>query len=116
MQRLAAQLLASAATAFGLVLAAAGPAYAAAGEDSGEISHTPLSPVATVLIFVAIPLGLFVIISVLAMAPGWMRRPRYRPGRPWSHDALWFAGPESPDTALAAARPRQGTGGAGAEW
>ena len=64
-----------------------------------------------------IPIGVFLIVSALALLPSTLRRPRYRPGRPWNHDPLWFRGPDDPDSALSSARPAaSGRGGASAEW
>jgi hypothetical protein len=58
--------------------------------------------------------GLVAFFSVL---PSMLRRPRYRPGRPWPYDPLWFRGPDDPEQALAGARPRAtAKGGASAEW
>ena len=52
-----------------------------------------------------------------AALPSMLKRPRYRPGRPWKHDPLWFNGPDDPDAAVAKARPgASGRGGASAEW
>lgn len=63
-----------------------------------------------------ITVGLFVVISLLAALPRLLTRPRYRPGKPWPYDPLWFAGPENPDAALSGARALRGTGGASGDW
>lgn len=78
----------------------------------------PGMPILEVIgVFVAIPLGLFALISLLVVAPNLLHRPRYRPGRPWLHDPIWFAGPEQPEAALRAADPGlQPKGGVGANW
>nr|MDT0659043.1 hypothetical protein [Micromonospora sp. DSM 115978] len=48
------------------------------------------------LVFVAIPAGLVVLISALALAGGGGRRDRrYRPGRPFEFTPVWFL--SSPD-------------------
>ena len=90
------------------------PAFAA--KDTGEFRDTGLSLADVLLRFVLLPLALLLGIGLLAALPRLLRRPRYRPGRPWDFDPVWFAGPDDPDGALALARPRRGTGGASADW
>jgi hypothetical protein len=71
----------------------------------------------TILLFVILPLAIFGTIALLAALPSLLHRPRYRPGRPWDHDPLWFGGPDDPENAIAAAqRTRATKGGASAEW
>lgn len=112
--RRAARAAAVAATTAAGVLASAVPAFALTdGDDPGK----PLSAALTVLIYVGIPVAAFLIIAVLATAPSMLRRPRYRPGRPWTADPLWFAGPDDADAALRATRVgTTAKGGASAEW
>lgn len=95
-------------------LFAALPAYAQGPvEPPGE--GMPLVDV--ILVFVCIPLGLFLLITAFVVGPTLLRRPRYRPGRPWPHDPVWFAGPIRPEQALRAAEPAgQSSGGTGADW
>lgn len=101
----------------GLALAAV-PALPALALSDGEEPGPGLGLVETLGIFVGIPLALFCLIALLAVASGLRHRPRYRPGRPWDHGPVWFAGPTDPDSALVAARPGPGVtgGGASAEW
>ena len=100
-------------TGLALPLLLAAPALAL---DDGEVpSHLPAWQVG--LIFVGAPLGAYLLISSLVLIPRRLGRPRYRPGRPWEHDPLWFGGPDDPDQAVAAARPgTTAKGGAGAQW
>ena len=46
----------------------------------------------TILIFVVIPLAAIVVISALSVAGGRRTRPdrRYRPGRPYDFQPIWF--------------------------
>jgi hypothetical protein len=89
----------------------------AARRDDGEVSGKSLGAGLVLLIYVVIPLGLFLVIGALSVLPSLLRRPRYRPGRPWNYDPLWFAGPDNPEAALAVARPgTTAKGGASAEW
>ena len=95
------------------LLAAGVPAYAL---DDGEAPGKPLGTGLTLVYYVVIPIGAFLVIAFLSTLPAMLRRPRYRPGRPWQHDPLWFNGPDDPDRAVAAARPGASKGGASAEW
>jgi hypothetical protein len=96
------------------VLVAATPALAL---DDGEARGKPLGAGLVIVIYVLIPLGGFLVIAFFATLPSMLRRPRYRPGRAWKHDPLWFGGPEDPQQALSTARPgATGRGGASAEW
>ena len=70
-----------------------------------------------IVIYVLIPLGAFAVIAFFSALPSMLRRPRYRPGKPWRHDPLWFGAPDDPDAALRTARPgATARGGASAEW
>jgi hypothetical protein len=96
------------------ILAGIVPAYAL---DDGEAPGKPLGTGLVILYYVVIPLGAFLVIAFFSTLPAMLRRPRYRPGRPWQHDPLWFNGPDDPDRAVAAARPgATARGGASAEW
>lgn len=98
------------------ILAGAGPALAL-HKDDGEVPGPSLGTGLTLLYFVVIPIGAFLIISALCLLPSALSRPRYRPGKPWTFDPLWFRGPQQPDTALESARAGQtARGGASAEW
>jgi hypothetical protein len=103
---------------YGLVvslLVTAGPAMASYHPDDGETRGSSLGVGLTILYFVVIPIGAFLVIAGLAVLPSALSRPRYRPGKTWDHDPEWFGGPE--DGAVA-----EGTGGssarggASAEW
>ena len=113
-RRTARRLLTVGATAVTSVVVAAGPALAA---DDGERLGKPLGTGLTIAIYVLIPLGAFLVIAFFSALPSMLKRPRYRPGRPWKHAPLWFAGPDDPDAALQKARPgASARGGASAEW
>jgi hypothetical protein len=96
------------------VLGLAAPAFAL---DDGEVPGKALGTGLVIVIFVLVPLGIFAVIAFFSALPSMLRRPRYRPGRPWKHDPLWFGGPDDPDAAVASARPgATARGGASAEW
>jgi hypothetical protein len=82
-------LLTGAATAFG------------ATAQRTDVAMTPLEVIG---IFVGIPVGLFVVITLLVMAPGLIRGARQQPGLSWSGRPEWFGA--NPDVGeLAAADP-----------
>lgn len=108
------RLLTAGAAALTTIVVTAGPALAI---DDGEVHGKPLGVGLTIAIYVLIPVGAFLLIAFFAALPSMLKRPRYRPGRPWKHEPLWFAGPDDPDTALKSARPgATARGGASAEW
>jgi hypothetical protein len=72
----------------------------------------------TGLMFVVPTVGLYLIISLLAVAPRKTRRPRYRVGQPWNFEPLWWtAGPEGAHLAAVDSHPVSGErGGARGNW
>ncbi|HMC70176.1 MAG TPA: hypothetical protein VKJ07_13560, partial [Mycobacteriales bacterium] len=79
------------------VLLAATPALAKL--DDGETKGSSLGVGLTILYYVVIPVGIFLVIAFFSVLPSMLRRPRYRPGRSWNYDPLWFCGPDDPDSA-----------------
>jgi hypothetical protein len=105
--------------AAGLALSAV-PAFAS-GEQEGIDPGKGLGLGVTLLLFIGVPLAVFVFIAALTFGPGVMRRPRYRPGyQDWAFRPVWIGGPDDPDGALTAASPEKVIdvrgGGAGASW
>jgi hypothetical protein len=49
-----------------------------------------ISTLKVLAIFAGIPLLVIIIVSLLVLAPGWVKGPRYRPGLPWEADNVWF--------------------------
>jgi hypothetical protein len=100
------------------VLATSSPAFANTRDDGDDPG--PSLPVGeALLIYIGIPLLLFVVIALLVYAPSMARGPRYRPGLGWWAAPVWFGGPEhsgSVESAVSAAAPTQGGGGASARW
>jgi hypothetical protein len=97
------------------VLVVATPALAKL--DDGEQKGASLGAGLVILYYVVIPLAIFGVIAFFSVLPSMLRRPRYRPGRAWNYDPLWFSGPDEPDRALSTARPgATARGGASAEW
>jgi hypothetical protein len=99
------------------LLVTAGPALAHVKPDDGEVPGPALGIGQTLLLFVVIPVGAFLLIAGLALLPSALSRPRYRPGKPWDHEPRWVGGPADvfPAVTAAAAEPTA-RGGASAEW
>ncbi|HEV7649162.1 MAG TPA: hypothetical protein VGP26_13470 [Actinophytocola sp.] len=49
-----------------------------------------MSVVETLLIYAAIPLCIYGVIALLTLRGKFARTPRYRPGQPWDHPAVWW--------------------------
>jgi hypothetical protein len=98
-----------------LVMFSALPASADSLDD-GEVSGKGLTVLQTLLIYVGIPAALFLIITLLVLAPGMARGPRYRPGLGWWAAPVWFNGPGDADTAVRGAVPTSEAGGSSARW
>ena len=109
--------------AFGLTLLLI-PALPAAADavDPAQIGqignvHTPqgLSLPLTLLYFVGFPLLGFVIGGAMAFRPQRGASRRYRPGRPWTHEPVWFG-----DESTLEHEPKRaalpGAGGASGRW
>jgi hypothetical protein len=45
----------------------------------------------TVLVFAGAPLAVVLVLALLTIGPAARnRRPRYKPGQPWSHEPVWY--------------------------
>ncbi len=87
-----------------------------------------MSTLHALLVFVGIPLLIFVVITLLVMAPSLAKGPRYRPSQQWDADAEWFGFPGvegsagsrtqqiEPSSSSASDKPQDTTGGASARW
>jgi hypothetical protein len=101
------------------VLTASAPAFALHRDDGSGPGGPSLGVGLTILYFVVIPLGGFLLIAGLALLPSALSRPRYRPGRPWEHGTNWFGEPADEQTTKAGADSSArdtARGGASAEW
>jgi hypothetical protein len=97
---------------FASIVATAGPVLAHVKPDDGEVPGPSLGTGMTIVLFVIIPLGAFLLIAGLALLPSALSRPRYRPGKPWDHEPRWIGRPAEP---VSPAGPTA-RGGASAEW
>lgn len=99
------------------ILAAGGLATGCTTEKQPGYHYSSLGDGMTILVYVIVPLAVFGLVALLSALPSLLKRPRYRPGRPWDHDPLWFGGPDDPEEAILRARRGRATrGGASAEW
>ncbi len=84
-----------------------------------------MSIVETALVYGGIPVLVIGVLAVLVLGRGGGRPPRYRPGRPWTYEPVWYlprpieAGPSRP--ALTGGSPRapgapRTRGGASGTW
>jgi hypothetical protein len=106
-----------------LVSAAAGAAFASPPNTWREAP--PVSPLHVIAVLVLVPLGLFVIITLLVYLPSMSRNAGYHPGEVWRYEPQWFGGPgggvEALDAADETEQPRavtagQDRGGASGRW
>jgi uncharacterized membrane protein YgcG len=103
-------------------LLAASSAFAAGfqGEDAGS----RLSVLETIGIFVCIPIGLFVLITVLVLLPGWIKGDRNRNEIGWDAKSAAKTEPANgaaaatgeSDSEAKAGTASSGTGGASGSW
>ncbi len=110
---------AAALTGLATVLLTAGPAWAdnPIGPAEGEEPGKGLGTLASVLLFVGIPLLTAVIVFAAVWLPGAVTANRYRPGKGWSARPVWFAGPADPLAAVEAADTGDVVrGGASGSW
>ncbi len=98
------------------MIVTAGPALASYHPDDGEKHGASLGVGLTILYFVVIPIGAFLVIAGLAVLPSTLSRPRYRPGKEWDHDSEWFSGPEDGPAPADGTGGSTARGGASAEW
>lgn len=104
----------------GALLLTAGPALAdrnPIGKYEGDDPGKGLSPGATILLFVVLPVLAVLVVSAITWLPGALRTHRYRPGKAWDAAPVWFAGPVEPVAAVASAEVGDVVrGGASGNW
>ena len=97
-----------------LVLVPASPALARISDDGIEPGQG-LSALETFLIFVVAPVGAFLLIALLVMAPSIARGPRYRTDRRWAAQPRVF-GVREEIAVTDADEPAEEGGGTSARW
>lgn len=105
-------------TALVVAAVSASPAFAS---DESVKPGSGISTWLAIVLYVGVPLAVFLVIASLVWGPDLARRPRYRPGnRAWGWAPVWIGGPDDPEATLTqnspeAVRDVRG-GGAGAGW
>ena len=102
-----------------LVSVAAAPALADPPDTWAPADK--VSPLHVLLVLGAIPLGLFVLITLLVYLPSMVRGQKYQPGLAWRNENEWFGGPSDGVDAAAKAEPAElegarESGGTSARW
>ncbi len=67
----------------------------------------------TVLVFGVLPLAGLGVLALLTFAPGASRTPRYRVGRPWDHEPVWYVARPDVDAPAGSAAGRAAIASAG---
>jgi hypothetical protein len=75
--------------------------------------NPPVSPLHGLLVLVLIPLGLFLLITLLVYIPSMSKAQSYQPGQAWRGEATWFGGPRGGLEALEKGSPAEITAGSG---
>jgi hypothetical protein len=103
-----------------LVGTVAAPALASPPAQWGP--QPSVDPLHALLVYLIIPGGLFLLITLLVYVPSMARGQKYQPGLAWRNEPEWFGGPsggveaaENADQAAAEGESGQ-RGGASARW
>lgn len=105
-----------------VLLLAVSPVPAAATPPEGWPETEPVSVTSYLLLLLVIPLGLALLIALLASVPRLVRGDRYTPGLAWRKETEWFGGPRDGLEAADRTDPKalEGEsaerGGASARW
>ncbi len=102
-----------------VLLLLSAPAFAAPPESWTD--PEPVGGLDFLLLLLLIPLGLALLIALLAYVPSMVRGQKYTPGRAWRSESEWFGGPkdglEAADKVdLHADGAQTDRGGASARW
>jgi hypothetical protein len=103
-----------------LVSVAPAPALADAPDTWPQPPH--VSVLHVLVLLGAVPLGLFVLITLLVYLPSTVRGQRYQPGLAWRNESEWFGGPRDGVEAADHVEPAaieasdRDRGGASARW
>ena len=104
------------------------PALAVTSLTSTAVAEAPdqwennpaVSPLYVLMVLAVIPIGLFVLITLLVYLPSMSRGESYQPGQVWRGEPTWFGGPRAGIDAVEAAPPaaesRSRQGGTSGHW
>ncbi|MFZ0322787.1 MAG: hypothetical protein WAN48_01500 [Actinomycetes bacterium] len=73
-----------------------------------------MSVLQALALFVALPLAVYALVTLLVHTPSWTRAPKYRPGLPWFAEPVWIGGGDA--EAARTAEPVTEGGGCSARW
>lgn len=110
------------AVAAALVAVVALPTVASADTPASWEKAPHVSGLEFLLVLVLIPLGVAVVISLLAALPSMIHDRGYEPGQSWRAEAEWFGGPRKGVEAAGDLSPQQietaesGRGGVSGQW
>ena len=103
-----------------LVTSITGVAYA---DPPEEWANNPsVSPLHVLLVMAVIPIGLFILITLLVYIPSMTKNESYRPGQAWRGEPTWFGGPRAASRppraaqAIGAGGSDSSRGGASGRW
>ncbi len=93
-----------------LVTSTTGAAFADAPDQWAD--NPSVSPLFVLLVMAVIPVGLFLLITLLVYLPSMSRGESYRPGQVWRGEPTWFGGPRGGVDAVevGATQPAVGSG------
>ena len=98
------------------------PAIASADTPRTWEQDPHVSGLQYLVVLVLIPLGLALVIALLASLPSMIRDRGYEPGQSWRAEAEWFGGPQKGVEATEGLSPQQietaesGRGGTSGQW
>lgn len=98
-----------------LVAVLAAPVAAFADTPESWKTPPPVSGLDFLLVLLVFPLGLALIISLLAVLPSLIRDKGYEQGQSWRGEAEWFGGPTKGVEAAEGASAKQVEAGSGAD-
>lgn len=116
------RLVALCAATVTLVLTSVSAAVAAGTPDGEAWDADAVSPLGLLLVLVILPVGLAVVVTLLALLPSMARDRGYAAGAGWRGDAEWFGSPTRGVDAADDVTPEQleagstGAGGTSGRW
>ena len=91
-----------------VVMSTTGAAFA---DPPAQWQDNPsVSPLYVLVVMVAIPVALFLLITLLVYLPSMARGEKYKPGQAWRSEPEWFGGPRSGLDALEGGQHRAAVG------
>lgn len=70
----------------------------------------------TLLVYLGIPVAVFVGVFAVVLGPSAVKAPRYRAGQPWNFEPVWYLPHPGVVSSAEVSKPATATGGASGEW